>query len=91
LGGHGDVTVDNLIYAAQAETNATVAKTKWAAASAYIMSQGYAIPSVSSGNFVFTNVKSKIMGAGKLLNPDGKTYMNVAETKGLDYTGIYKG
>jgi len=91
LGQHGDVTVDNLIYAAQAETNPATAKTKWAAASAYIMSQGYAIPSVSSGNYVFTNNKSKLMGVGKLLNPDGKTYMSPAETKGLDFTGIYKG
>jgi len=91
LGGHGDVTVDNLIYAAQAETNPATAKTKWAAASAYIMSQGYAIPSVSSGNYVFTNNKSKLMGVGKLLNPDGKTYPNAMETKGLDYAGIYKG
>jgi len=91
LGGHGDVTVDNLLYAAQAETNPATAKTKWAAASAYIMSQGYAIPSVSSGNYVFTNNKSKLMGVGKLLNPDGKTYPNAMETKGLDYAGIYKG
>ncbi len=91
LGNHGDSQVDNLIYAAQAEPNAALAKTKWADASAYLMSQGYAIPSVSSGNYVFTNNKSKIMGVGKLLNPDGKTYPNVMETKGLDYAGIYKG
>jgi len=91
LGNHGDSQVDNLIYAAQAETNPTLAKTKWAAATAYLQSQGYAIPSVSSGNYVFTNNKSKLMGVGKLLNPDGKTYPNIAETKGLDFTGIYKG
>ena len=91
LGNHGDLNVDNALYAAQAETNPAVAKTKWAAATAYIQSQGYVIPSVSSGMFVFTNNKSKLMGVGKLLNPDGKTYPGVAETKGLDYTGIYKG
>ena len=91
LGNHGDLNVDNALYAAQAETNPAVAKTKWAAATAYIQSQGYVIPGVSSGMFVFTNNKSKLMGVGKLLNPDGKTYPGVAETKGLDYTGIYKG
>lgn len=91
LGNHSDTNVDNLIYAAQAETNPTVAKQKFQAASAYLMSQGYTIPSVHVGMFVFTNNKSKLMGVGKLVNPDGKTYPGVAETKGLDYTGIYKG
>jgi peptide/nickel transport system substrate-binding protein len=91
LGNHTDTNVDNLIYAAQQETDAKVAKTKWQAAATYIMSQGYVIPSVSSGNYVFVNNKSKLMGVGKLLNPDGKTYLGLAETKGLDYTGIYKG
>ncbi len=91
LGGHGNTAVDDAIYAAQAETNATAAKAKYAAASALLMSQGYTIPSVHVGMFVFTNNKSKLMGVGKLVNPDGKTYPGVAETKGLDYTGIYKG
>ena len=91
LGGHGNTAVDDAIYAAQAETNATAAKAKYAAASALLMSQGYTIPSVHTGMFVFTNNKSKLMGVGKLVNPDGKTYPGVAETKGLDYTGIYKG
>ena len=91
LGNHTDTKVDDLIYAAQQETNASVAKTKWQAASTYIMEQGYVFPAVSSGNYVFVNNKSKLMGIGKLINPDGKTYLGVAETKGLDYTGIYKG
>jgi ABC-type transport system substrate-binding protein len=91
LGNHTDTKVDDLIYAAQQETNASVAKTKWAAAATYIMEQGYVIPAVSSGNFVFVNNKSKLKGIGKLINPDGKTYLGVAETKGIDYTGIYKG
>ena len=91
LGNHTDTKVDDLIYAAQQETNASVAKTKWQAAATYIMEQGYIIPAVSSGNFVFVNNKSKLKGVGKLLNPDGKTYLGVAETKGIDYTGIYKG
>jgi ABC-type transport system substrate-binding protein len=91
LGNHSDTNVDNLIYAAQAEPNAAEAKKKYAAASAYMMSQGYTIPTIHVGMFVFTNNKSKLMGVGKLRNPDGKTYPGDAETKGLDYTGIYKG
>ena len=91
LGGHGNTAVDDAIYAAQAEPNAALAKKKYAEASALLMSQGYTIPSVHVGMFVFTNNKSKLMGVGKLVNPDGKTYPAVAETKGLDYTGIYKG
>ena len=91
LGNHSDTNVDNLIYAAQAEPNAAAAKTKWAAASAYLMSNAYTIPTVHVGMFVFTNNKSNLKGVGKLINPDGKTYPGNAETKGLDYTGIYKG
>ena len=91
LGGHGNTAIDDAIYAAQAEPNAALAKKKYAEASALLMSQGYTIPSVHVGMFVFTNNKSKLMGVGKLVNPDGKTYPAVAETKGLDYTGIYKG
>jgi hypothetical protein len=83
--------MDDLIYAAQAEPNAAAAKTKWVAASEYAMSQGYVIPAVSSGNYVFVNKMSKLNGIGKLRNPDGKTFPAVAETKGIDYTGIYKG
>jgi len=90
LGGHGNTAIDDAIYAAQAEPNAALAKKKYAEASALLMSQGYTIPSVHVGMFVFTNNKSKLMGVGKLVNPDGKTYPAVAETKGLDYTGIYK-
>ncbi|MFI0461423.1 MAG: ABC transporter substrate-binding protein [Ilumatobacteraceae bacterium] len=91
LGNHSDTTVDDKIYAAQAEPNPVLAKTKYAEASAYLMSQGYTIPTIHVGMFVFTNNKSKLKGVGKLLNPDGKTYPGVAETKGFDYTGIYKG
>ena len=91
LGNHGDTKMDDLIYAAQAEPNAATAKTKWVAASEYAMSQGYVIPAVSSGNYVFVNNKSKLNGIGKLRNPDGKTFPAIAETKGIDYTGVYKG
>ena len=90
LGAHGDEQVDRLIYAAQADTNPATAKVKWAAASAYLMSMGYTIPTVHAGSFVFTNNKSKLVGVGTLKNPDGSTPA-VTETKGFEWTGVSRG
>jgi ABC-type transport system substrate-binding protein len=90
LGNHGDANVDNLIYAAQAETNPKLAKTKWQAATKYIQEQGYAIPSVHGGFQVFVNNKSKLRGIGTLKMPGGQT-ADVVETKGFEWTGIWKG
>ncbi len=90
LGNHTDTHVDDLIYAAQAETNPKLAKTKWQAATQYIQEQGYAIPSVHGGFQVFVNNKAKLHGIGKLKMPSGQ-YADVVETKGLDYTGVWKG
>ena len=90
LGNHGDANVDNLIYAAQAETNPKLAKTKWQAATKYIQEQGYAIPAVHGGFQVFVNNKSKLRGIGTLKMPGGQT-ADVVETKGFEWTGIWKG
>ncbi len=90
LGNHTDTHVDDLIYAAQAETNPQLAKTKWQAATQYLQEQGYAIPSVHGGFQVFVNNKAKLYGIGKLKMPGGQT-ADVVETKGLDYTGVWKG
>lgn len=90
LGAHGDEEVDRKIYAAQGDTNPVTAKAKWALASQYLMEQGYTIPSVHSGNFVFTNVKSKLGGVGMLKNPDGSSPA-IVETKGFEWTGVWKG
>ena len=90
LGAHGDEQVDRLIYAAQADTNPATAKVKWAAASAYLISMGYTIPTVHAGSFVFTNNKSKLVGVGTLKNPDGSTPA-VTETKGFEWTGVSRG
>lgn len=90
LGNHTDTKVDDLIYAAQAETNPKLAKTKWQAATQYIQEQGYAIPSVHGGFQVFVNNKAKLHGIGKLKMPGGQM-ADVVETKGLDYTGVWQG
>lgn len=90
LGNHGDTNVDNLIYAAQADTNPKTAKAKWQAATKYIQEQGYAIPSVHGGFKVFVNNKSKLRGIGTLKMPGGQT-ADVVETKGFEWTGIWKG
>ena len=90
LGNHSDTNVDNLIYAAQADTNPKTAKAKWQAATKYIQEQGYAIPSVHGGFKVFVNNKSKLRGIGTLKMPGGQM-ADVVETKGFEWTGIWKG
>ena len=90
LGNHSDTKVDDLIYAAQADTNPKTAKAKWQAATQYIQEQGYAIPAVHGGFQVYVNNKSKLRGIGTLKMPGGQT-ADVVETKGFEWTGIWKG
>ena len=89
LGNHSDTKVDDLIYAAQAELDPKAAKAKWQAATQYIMEQGIAIPAVNGGNYVFVNNKSKLSGIGTLRMPSGDRAETV-ETKGFEFTGIWK-
>lgn len=90
LGNHGDSKVDDLIYAAQAELNPKIAKRKWAAATEYIQDQGYAIPAVHGGFEVFVNNKAKLRGIGTLRMPGGERG-DIVETKGFEWTGVWKG
>jgi ABC-type transport system substrate-binding protein len=90
LGNHSDTKVDDLIYAAQAELNPTKAKKKWQAAAAYLQDQGYAIPAIHGGFQVFVNNKSKLRGIGALRMPGGQK-ADIVETKGFEWTGIWKG
>lgn len=89
LGNHSDTNVDNLIYAAQAELDPAAAKVKWQAATKYIQEQGIAIPSVHGGFQVFVNNKAKLGGIGTLRMPSGDR-ADVVETKGFEWTGIWK-
>lgn len=90
LGNHSDDKVDELIYGAQAELNPAKAKKKWQAATAYIQDQGYAIPAVHGGFQVFVNNNAKLRGIGTLKMPSGDK-AEVVETKGFEWTGIWKG
>lgn len=90
LGGHGDANMDNLFYAAMAETNKTASKAKWVAATKYLQENALAIPAVHTGFHMFTNNSKKLMGVGALKNPDGSK-PSAMETKGFEWTGIYKG
>ena len=90
LGGHGDTTMDNLFYAAMADTNKATSKAKWVAATKYLQENGLAIPAVHGGFWMFTNNSKKLMGVGALKNPDGSK-PSAMETKGFEWTGIYKG
>ena len=90
LGGHGDTTMDNLFYTAMAETNKAASKAKWQAATKYLQENALAIPAVHGGFWMFTNNSSKLLGVGTLKNPDGSQSSSM-ETKGFEWTGIYKG
>ena len=90
LGNHSDTKVDDLIYAAQAEKDPKLAKTKWQAATQYIQETGLAIPAVHGGFQVYVNNKSKLRGIGTLKMPSGDR-ADTVETKGFEWTGIWKG
>ena len=89
LGNHGDSKVDDLLYAAQSITDPALAKKAWQAAAEYIQAEGYVIPTVHGGFQVFTNNKSKLGGVGTLKMPSGDL-ADIVETKGFEYTGIWK-
>ena len=90
LGGHGDTTMDDKFYAAMAETNKAKSKAAWKAATKYLQENALAIPAVHGGFWMYTNNKSKLLGIGALKNPDGSK-PSAMETKGFEWTGVYKG
>ena len=90
LGNHGDTKVDDLTYAAMAETNPAKNKAAWQAVTAYLQAEGYAIPAVHGGFKVFVANKSKLKGIGTLALPGGGLAETV-ETKGFEWTGVSKG
>jgi peptide/nickel transport system substrate-binding protein len=90
LGGHGDTTMDDKFYAAMAETNKAKSKAAWKAATKYLQENALAIPAVHGGFWMYTNKSSKLRGIGALKNPDGSRPSKM-ETKGFEWTGVYKG
>ena len=91
LGNHTDTKVDDLVYAAQAETDPKQAKIKFQAAATYLMEEGYAIPTLHSAAWTFVNKKAKLGGIGLFKNPDGKTFAPTKDIKGFEWTGIWNG
>ena len=90
LGNHGDTKVDDLTYAAMAETDPAKSKVAWQAVTEYLQTEGYAIPAVHGGFKVFVSNKSKLKGIGKLALPGGG-FAETVETKGFEWTGVSKG
>jgi ABC-type transport system substrate-binding protein len=90
LGNHGDTKVDDLTYAAMAETNPTKSKLAWQAVTEYLQTEGYAIPAVHGGVKVFVSNKSKLQGIGKLELPSGG-FQDIVENKGIEWAGVSKG
>jgi len=90
LGNHGDTKVDDLTYAAMAESNPAKNKLAWQAVAEYLQTEGYAIPAVHGGFKVFVANKSKLKGIGTLELPGGGR-ASVVETKGFEWTGVSKG
>ncbi len=90
LGNHGDTKIDDLTYAAMAETNPAKSKLAWQAVAEYIQTEGYAIPAVHGGVKVFVSNKSKLQGVGKLELPSGG-FQDIVENKGIEWAGVSKG
>jgi len=90
LGNHGDTKVDDLTYAAMAESNPAKNKLAWQAVTEYLQTEGYAIPAVHGGFKVFVANKSKLKGIGTLALPGGG-FAETVETKGFEWTGVSKG
>ncbi|MFM7263686.1 MAG: ABC transporter substrate-binding protein [Acidimicrobiales bacterium] len=90
IANHSDTQVDNLLYAAQAETDPAARKSKFQAATAYLQSTGTAIPTVHTATYTFVNKKSMLMGIGQVKNPDGKTFAPTKDIKGFEWTGIWQ-
>ena len=90
LGNHGDTKIDDLTYAAMAESNPAKNKLAWQAVTEYLQAEGYAIPAVHGGFKVFTSNKSKLKGVGTLPLPGGG-FAEKVETKGFEWTGVSKG
>jgi ABC-type transport system substrate-binding protein len=101
LNHHPDTKVDDLFYAAQAEADPAVAKTKFAAATAYLQSTGTMTSLVHGYYNMFYNKAKGLQGFGALTLPNetdtaaglsstGTTKQRQISNWGVDWTGVYK-
>ncbi|MEY2967777.1 MAG: hypothetical protein RIQ64_404 [Actinomycetota bacterium] len=91
LGNHSVTAYDDLVYSAMGEKNKKKQAAAWKKSTEFLQREAIAIPSVHSGTWTFVNRKSKLKGFGTFKNPDGKTFAPVADIKGQEWTGIWKG
>lgn len=87
LNHHSDTAVDALFYAGQAATSKSVAKAKFAAATAYLQNNAHMGSLAHVYYSVFTT--KKLGGVGTLQIEKGKTQRAVTNW-GIDWTGVYK-
>jgi len=101
LNHHSDTTVDDLFYAAEAEVDPATAKTKFAAATAYLQSSGTMTSLVHGYYNMFYNKANGLQGIGALTLPNvtdtaaGLSSTGTAKQReisnwGIDWTGVYK-
>ena len=101
LNHHSDTQVDDLFYAAQAEADPAAAKTKFAAATAYLQANGTMTSIVHGYYNMFYNKKAGLKGFGDLTLPQttdvaagfsstGTTKQRKISNWGVDWTGVYK-
>jgi ABC-type transport system substrate-binding protein len=101
LNHHPDTKVDDLFYAAQAEADPAAAKTKFAAATAYLQASGTMTSLVHGYYNMFYNKANGLQGFGKLTLPNeadtaaglsstGTTKQRQISNWGVDWTGVYK-
>jgi hypothetical protein len=101
LNHHPDTKVDDLFYAAEAEPDATLAKAKFAEATAYLQASGTMTSLVHGYYNMFYNKAKGLQGFGALTLPDltataaglsstGTTKQREISNWGVDWTGVYK-
>lgn len=87
LNHHADTAVDTLFYAGQAANTRTLAKVKFAAATAYLQNNAFMGSLAHVYYSVFTT--KKLGGIGTLQIEKGKTQRAVTNW-GIDWTGVFK-
>ena len=90
IANHSDTQVDTKLYAAQAETDPTLRKQKFAEAADYMQTTGMAIPTIHGYTISFVNNKSKLTGVTSYVNPDGKGIVSSVDIKGIAWAGVWQ-
>ena len=101
LNHHKDTSIDDKFFAAQAEADPAVAKTKFAAATAYLQASGTMTSLVHGYYNMFYNKAKGLQGFGALTLPNetdtaaglsstGTTKQRQISNWGVDWTGVYK-